>query len=67
MKNKFIRIFRIMALLTLVILLVPSILFLMGVYSLEKVHWIMLLATLGWFGSASAWMGWKNKNPEVTE
>jgi len=48
---------RIIALVALCILIYPSILFLSGIYMLRTVQWIMLLATLVWFISASFWMG----------
>ncbi len=49
------------ALLSLVLLIVPSILFLAGRMDLEKVKSIMLIATLIWFAAATVWM-WENNN-----
>ena len=47
--------------LSLVILIMPSVLFLMGTFSsLDQVKLIMLVATVVWFVSASLWM-WKEK------
>ncbi|MFC1761301.1 hypothetical protein ACFL6U_04385 [Planctomycetota bacterium] len=34
---------------TLIVLIVPSILFLAGRLGLDQAKWIMLLATIGWF------------------
>ena len=65
MKNKWKGIFRIMALLMLALLVLPSILFLLGLFPLQKVHWIMMPATLGWFGFAYLWMGLNDRNSEV--
>lgn len=43
--------------LSLVVLILPSLLFLMGkMEQLARVQWIMLLATIVWFVSASLWM-----------
>ena len=49
------------AMLSLVLLIVPSILFLAGRMDLEKVKSIMLIATLVWFAAATVWM-WENNN-----
>lgn len=49
------------ALLSLVLLIVPSILFLTARMDLEKVKSIMLIATLIWFAAATVWM-WENNN-----
>ncbi|MFC1739236.1 hypothetical protein ACFL1G_09335 [Planctomycetota bacterium] len=49
------------ALLSLVLLTVPSILFLAGRMDLERVKFIMLIATLIWFAAATVWM-WENNN-----
>lgn len=37
---------------TLLVLITPPIMFLMGRMELIQVHWVMLLATVGWFISA---------------
>lgn len=42
--------------LSLVVLILPSILFLVGRLELDTVKWTMLLATVVWFVSASLWM-----------
>ena len=42
--------------LSLVVLILPSFLFLMGKIELDRVKWIMVLATVVWFVSASLWM-----------
>ena len=47
--------------LSLVILIMPSVLFLMGTFSsLDQVKLIMLVATVVWFVSTPLWM-WKEK------
>jgi len=44
---------------SLVVLMVPSVLFLAGkMISLDQVKWVMLLATILWFVTAPIWM-WK--------
>ena len=48
------------ALLSLVLLITPSILFLAGRMELENVKFIMLIATLIWFAAATVWMWEKN-------
>ena len=48
------------ALLSLVLLTVPSILFLAGRMELQRVKFIMLIATVVWFVAASIWMWEKN-------
>jgi hypothetical protein len=50
-------IFKVMAMLALGVLIYPPILLLAGAYSLERVQWIMLTATLAWFVSAFFWLG----------
>jgi len=47
------------ALLSLVLLIVPSILFLTDRMELQRVKIIMLIATVIWFIAASIWM-WEN-------
>ncbi|MCU0917158.1 MAG: hypothetical protein MUC88_21735 [Planctomycetes bacterium] len=44
--------------LSLVVLMVPVILFLAGAMELAAVKWIMLAATVVWFATATPWM-WK--------
>ena len=48
------------ALLSLVLLTAPSILFLAGRMDLQKVKFIMLIATAIWFAAATVWMWEKN-------
>jgi hypothetical protein len=46
---------------SLVVLIVPSILYLSGhIKELDMVKWIMLLATIVWFASAGTWMWGKD-------
>ena len=42
--------------LSLVVLILPSFLFLIGRVEIDSVNWIMLSATIVWFISASLWM-----------
>jgi hypothetical protein len=51
-------ILKIVSLLSLVALVLPSILFLAGRMDLDTVKWIMVLASIVWFVSATPWM-WK--------
>jgi hypothetical protein len=44
----------------LIAVTLPSILFLVGRMELDRVKWIMLLATIVWFASASTYM-WKGE------
>ena len=44
------------SLLSLVVLILPSFLFLIGRIEFDSVNWIMLLATIVWFVSAGLWM-----------
>ncbi len=48
------------ALLSLVLLIAPSVLLLVNQIELEKVKFIMLIATVIWFASATFWMWEKN-------
>ncbi len=48
----------VVSLLSLVVLMLPSILFLAGRMELGTAKWIMLLATVVWFAAATPWM-WK--------
>jgi hypothetical protein len=50
--------FIVISVLSLVVLMVPSILFLAGRMELDTVKWIMLAATIVWFAAATPWM-WK--------
>jgi len=51
-------ILKIVSVLSLVALMLPSILFLAGRMELLTVKWVMLLATIVWFAAATPWM-WK--------
>ncbi len=48
------------ALLMLVVLIAPSILYLAGKMTLPTVKTVMLLATILWFAAATVWM-WKEQ------
>ena len=48
------------ALLSLVLLMAPSVLLLAGQMELQRVKFIMLIATAIWFVSATVWM-WEKK------
>ena len=50
--------FIVVSVLSLVVLMVPSILFLAGRMELNTVKWVMLAATVVWFAAATPWM-WK--------
>jgi hypothetical protein len=50
--------FIVISALSLVVLMVPSILFLAGRMELDTVKWVMLAATVVWFAAATPWM-WK--------
>lgn len=52
-------ILQIISLLALIALTLPSAIFLAGRLDLNMVKWIMLLATIVWFASATGWM-WKD-------
>ena len=56
-------ILQIISLLALVALTLPSILFLAGRMELDKVKWIMILATIVWFVAATPWM-WKDNGAD---
>ena len=47
---------KIVALTSLLSLTLPSVFYLAGRMSLDKVKWLMILATIAWFISASYWM-----------
>ena len=59
-------ILQIISLLALIALTVPSVLFLAGRLELNMVKWLMLLATIVWFVTASLWM-WKDNGDEQQE
>jgi len=52
-------ILKIVSLLALIALILPSILFLAGRMELDRVKWLMLLASIVWFAAATPVM-WKN-------
>ncbi len=53
---------QILSWISLVVLMVPSVLFLAGkMSSLDQVKWVMLLATIFWFVTAPLWM-WKGSD-----
>jgi len=52
-------ILQIISLLALIALILPSVMFLVGRLELDMVKWLMLLATIAWFVTASLWM-WKD-------
>ncbi len=54
-------ILQIISLLALIALTLPSVLFLAGRLELNMVKWIMLLATIVWFVTATPWM-WKDNS-----
>jgi hypothetical protein len=53
----------IVSLLALIALTLPSIIFLAGRMELDTVKWLMLLASIIWFVTATPWM-WKDNNAE---
>jgi len=56
-------ILQIVSLLALIALTLPSIVFLAGRMELNMVKWIMLLASIVWFVTATPWL-WKDNNAE---
>jgi len=56
-------ILQIVSLVALIALTLPSVFFLAGRMELDKVKWIMLLATIVWFAAATPWM-WKDNGAE---
>ena len=59
-------ILKIISLLALIALTLPSVLFLAGRLELNMVKWLMLLATIVWFVTAALWM-WKDNGDEQQE
>lgn len=55
---------KIIALASLILVIVPSVMFLTGAMQLDKVKVVMLIATVIWFVSAGLWM-WKDKSDET--
>ncbi len=56
-------ILQIVSLLALIALTLPSIIFLSGRMELDTVKWIMLLASIVWFVTATPWM-WKDNGAD---
>ena len=56
-------ILQIVSLLALIVLTLPSIIFLTGRIELDTVKWIMLVATIVWFVAAAGWM-WKDNGAD---
>lgn len=56
-------ILKIVSLLSLIALIVPSVLFLAGRMELDRVKWFMLLATIVWFVTATPIM-WKDNGQQ---
>jgi len=52
------------SLLALIALTLPSVIFLAGKMELNMVKWLMLVATIVWFVTASGWM-WKDNGAEA--
>ena len=52
------------SLLALIVLTLPSVIFLAGKTDLNMVKWLMLVATIVWFVTASGWM-WKENSAEA--
>lgn len=46
----------VVAVLSLVVLMLPSILFLAGRMELDTAKWIMLVATVVWFAAGTPWL-----------
>ena len=52
---------KLISLLSLLALIVPSLCFLAGIGNLPQIKWIMLVSTIVWFITASMYM-WKNNS-----
>ena len=52
-----------LSLLALIALTLPSVIFLAGKMELNMVKWLMLVATIVWFVTTTAWM-WKDNRAE---
>jgi hypothetical protein len=59
-------ILKIISLLALIALTLPSVIFLAGKLELDRVKWLMLLATIVWFVTATGWM-WKDNGADSQE
>jgi hypothetical protein len=51
---------KIVSIVALIVLIFPAILFLAGAIELDTVKWLMVLATIGWFVTATPVM-WKDR------
>jgi len=56
-------ILQIISLLALIALTLPSVIFLAGKLELDMVKWLMLVATIVWFVTATGWM-WKDNGAD---
>jgi len=54
------------SLMALIALTLPSIIFLAGKLELDRVKWLMLLATIAWFVTAIGWM-WRDNNTDTQD
>jgi branched-subunit amino acid transport protein len=54
------------SLMALIALTLPSVNFLAGKLELDRVKWLMLIATIVWFVTAAGWM-WKDNGAEQQE
>ncbi len=52
------------ALVSLLVLITPSVLYLAGKMTLDQTKWIMLLATIVWFVTATLWMWHEEKQKQ---
>ena len=59
-------ILKIISLLALIALTLPSVIFLAGKLELDRVKWLMLFATIVWFFTATGWM-WKDNGADSQE
>lgn len=59
-------ILKIISLMALIALTLPSVIFLAGKLELDRVKWLMLVATIVWFVTAAGWM-WKDNGAEQQE
>ena len=59
-------ILQIISLIALIALTLPSVIFLAGKLELNMVKWLMLLATIVWFVTATGWM-WKDNGADRQE
>ncbi|MHC4640481.1 MAG: hypothetical protein ACYS32_02475 [Planctomycetota bacterium] len=57
-------ILKIISLLALIALTLPSVIFLADKLELDRVKWLMLLATIVWFVTATVWM-WRDNGADT--